>query len=230
MKHSSFAKFFSAILLFLCLPLQAQLAIDKIIIEFDNESSGKNDVTLVNSGQDETLYVKIDVLEVSDPGTPEEKRFIADDPFKIGLIASPTKVIIPPNSKRLVRLVNLFPATEKERIFRVNFTPVAGEEETEGTSVRLMVGYQALVIVRPEKTVFDLVGKREGKKLVLTNNSNTNVYLDSVRQCKTEKLEECESLSENRLYPGNTWEVELTGNGPVAFNADDGLGRKAMTY
>ena len=230
MKHSSFAKFFSVILLFLCLPLQAQLAIDKIIIEFDNESSGKNDVTLVNSGQDETLYVKIDVLEVSDPGTPEEKRFIADDPFKIGLIASPTKVIIPPNSKRLVRLVNLFPATEKERIFRVNFTPVAGEEETEGTSVRLMVGYQALVIVRPEKTVFDLVGKREGNKLILTNNSNTNVYLDSVRQCQSEKLEECESLSENRLYPGNTWEVELTGNGPVAFNADDGLGRKAMTY
>ncbi len=230
MKHSSLAKFFAGTLLFFCLPLQAQLAVDKIIIEFDNASSGKNDVALANTSQEETLYVKIEVLEVSDPGTPKEKRFVADDPFKIGLIASPTKVIIPPGSKRLVRLVNLFPATGQERVFRVNFTPIAGDEQTEGTSVKLMIGYQALVIVRPEKTVFDLVGTRQGNKLVLTNNGNTNVYLDSVRQCTSEKLEECTSLTENRLYPGNTWEVELTGDGPVAFNANDGQGRRQMIY
>ncbi|MGI9274351.1 MAG: hypothetical protein ACR2PT_05780 [Endozoicomonas sp.] len=164
------------------------------------------------------------------PGTKKETRVIVDDPSKIGLIATPNRVILPPGSRRLVRLVSLFPAESAERIFRVNFTPVAGEFEAEQSSVRLMIGYQALIIARPGKTVFDLQGERKGNTLTLTNKGNTNVYLDTVRQCQDKKLQDCSPLVENRLYPGNTWELELDGDGPVAFDAFDGDRSQAMSF
>ena len=209
----------------------AQLAVDRIIVDFTADSPNRNDVQLANTSETETLFVNVEVLEVENPGTPDETRVVTDDPSQIGLIASPTRVILPPGSRRLVRLVNLFPAEDEERIFRVNFTPVAGEFEAEQSSVRLMVGYQALIIVRPTSTVFDLEGERDGNMLTLTNNSNTNVYLSSIRHCEDGQAdEECTPLAENRLYPGNVWEMELPGEGQVSFRAEDGTRSRSLVY
>ena len=208
--------------------LFAQLALDRIIVDFTEESPNRNDIQLINSSKTETLFVNVEVLEVTDPGTDKETRIVVDDPSKIGLIASPNRVILPPGNRRLVRLVNLFPAEDQERIFRVNFSPVAGESDQKG--VKILVGYQTLIIVRPEKTMFDLVGKREGNTLTLTNNSNTNVYLSNMRQCEDKESEECTDYIENRLYPGNMWKIDLTGKGALSFNADDGTDMHEMTF
>ena len=209
---------------------QANLAVDRIIVDFTAGSSQQNDVQLANTSETETLFVNIEVLEVGAPGTPEESRVVTDDPSRIGLIATPNRVILPPGSRRLVRLVNLFPPEKEERIFRVNFTPVAGEFEAEGSAVRLMVGYQALVIVRPNSTTFDLIGERNGNILTLTNQGNTNVYLDTVRQCSDKDKDECMSITENRLYPGNVWEIELEDDHSVTFNAFDGIRSRPMVF
>ncbi|CAM3479381.1 fimbrial biogenesis chaperone [Parendozoicomonas haliclonae] len=208
----------------------AQLAVDRIIVDFTKDSPSRNDVQLINTSESETLFINVEVLEVDKPGTPAETRIITDDPSKIGLVASPNRVILPPAGRRLVRLVNLLPAESEERIFRVNFSPVAGEFESEQNAVKLMVGYQALIIVRPEKTVFDLVGKREGNTLTLTNNSNTNVYLSNIRQCRDSKPVDCEYFVENRLYPGNVWELELSGKETVQFDAADGIESHEMSF
>lgn len=208
--------------------LFAQLAVDRIIVDFTEESPNRNDVQLINTSKTETLFVNVEVLEVTHPGTDKEKRVVADDPSKIGLVASPNRVILPPGNRRLVRLVNLFPTEGQERIFRVNFSPVVGETDQKG--VKILVGYQALVIVRPEETVFNLIGKREGNTLTLTNNSNTNVYLSNIRQCVDKESEECTNYVENRLYPGNTWKLDLTGKGTLSFSADDGNDSHKMTF
>ena len=208
--------------------LLAQLAVDRIIVDFDDESPNRNDVQLINTSETDTLFVSVEVLEVTDPGTAKEKRVVVDDPAKIGLVATPNRVILPPGNRRLVRLVNLFPTEDQERIFRVNFSPVVGESDEAG--VKILVGYQALIIVRPEKTVFDLVGKREGNTLTVTNNSNTNVYVSNIRQCDNKESEECTRYVETRLYPGNVWELDLTGKGALSFNADDGTDLREMTF
>ena len=212
--------------------LFAQLAVDRIIVDFTEDSPNRNDVQLYNTSETETLFINVEVLEVGYPGTPEETRVIADDPGKIGLIASPNRVILPPGSRRLVRLVNLFPAEHEERIFRINFSPVAGDFESgsEQGTVKLMVGYQALVIVRPEETVFDLQGKRQGNTLTLTNNSNTNVYLSNIQQCDDQDSDSCTRYVENRLYPGNVWTMDLTGVGTLSFDATDGNGSRKMQF
>ena len=210
--------------------LLAQLAVDRIIVDFTADSPNRNDVQLYNTSETETLFINVEVLEVENPGTPEEARVITDDPSKIGLIASPNRVILAPGSRRLVRLVNLFPAEDEERIFRVNFSPVAGEFEAEQSAVKLMVGYQALIIVRPEKTVFDLDGQRKGNTLTLTNNSNTNVYLSNIRQCDDQESDSCTTYVENRLYPGNVWKMDLTGQGMLSFDANDGSGSRTMNF
>ena len=230
MKYYSFCHSLILALLLMSPASKANLAVDRIIVDFTAGSSQQNDVQLANTSETETLFVSVEVLEVGAPGTPEESRVVTDDPSKIGLIASPNRVILPPGSRRLVRLVNLFPPEKEERIFRVNFTPVAGEFEAEQSTVRLMVGYQALVIVRPNTTHFDLVGERNGNTLTLTNNGNTNVYLDTVRQCTDKGLAECTPMTENRLYPGNIWEIELEEDGPMAFNAFDGDRTRPMAF
>ena len=201
-----------------------------LLLIFTANSPLQNDVQIANTSETETLFVNVEVLEVTAPGTPEETRIVADDPSQIGLIATPDRVILPPGSRRLVRLVNLFPAEKEERIFRVNFTPVAGEFEAEQSTVRLMVGYQALVIVRPNTTETQLVGSREGNILTLENKGNTNVYLDRIRQCQDDKPDECTPMTENRLYPGNVWELELEQDGPITFNAFDGIRSQSMVF
>ena len=70
--------------------LFAQLAVDRIIVDFTEESPNRNDVQLLlNTSETETLFINVEVLEVENPGTPEETRMMIDDPSKIGLIASP---------------------------------------------------------------------------------------------------------------------------------------------
>ncbi|WBA83437.1 fimbria/pilus periplasmic chaperone [Endozoicomonas sp. GU-1] len=228
MKHTRFLAGIAGLLLSQC--LYAQLAIDRIIVDFNEESPNRDDVQLVNTSATETLFINIEVLEVNNPGTEEETRVITDDPAKIGLIATPNQVILPPNTRRLVRLVNLLPAEGQERIFRVNFSPVSDELETGNNAVKLMVGYQALIMVRPEKTVFALEGQRNGNTLTLTNNSNTNVMLNNIRQCTDQSRDDCTRYVERRLYPGNVWSMDLTGEGPLSLTAADGTALHNMTF
>ncbi len=212
----------AAVLLFYGGLAQAQLAVDRIIIDIAPDAPPREDVRLSNSSETETLYIQVEVLEVDNPGTPNEQRKVVDDPAAIGMIASPTRLVIPPGSSQLVRLVSLLPSDDRDQIFRVNFTPVTGELVAEETSVKIMVGYQALVIVRPNEPEPDVQAIRKGNILTLTNRGNTNVYLDAGRECKTGKLEECTVITGNRLYSGNSWDIELEGDGPVAFNIYDG--------
>ena len=87
--------------------LFAQLALDRIIVDFTEESPNRNDIQLINSSKTETLFVNVEVLEVTDPGTDKETRIVVDNPSKIGLIASPNRVILPPGNCRLVQGKNM---------------------------------------------------------------------------------------------------------------------------
>ena len=200
----------------------AQLAIDRIIVDFSPNTPPREDVRLVNTSDEETIYVQSSVVEVINPGQEDEQRVSPADLSDLGLLVSPERLVLPPGAQQLVRLVSLDPSREQERIFRVDFSPVTGEVEAEETFVKLMVGYEALVIVRPDSPNPDIVSNREGNILSLKNKGNTNVFVDHINYCESDDEESCETISGNRLYADGAWDIELPGDGEIRFNLFDG--------
>ena len=219
-------KFFLGVAFFLCGGIaHAQLMVDRIIIDFTPDKAPREDVRLQNSSSTETLYINVDVIEVRNPGEDNELRQVAVNPMEVGLLASPNRLILPPGGQQFVRLVSLLPAEENDRIYRVDFSPVVGELEATESAVRMMVAYEALVIVRPDSMNKEIEAERIENTVKFRNEGNTNVFVDRIEYCQpSDDLDEddCEYIVGNRLYSGNTWEVELPGDGDVIFDLFDG--------
>lgn len=206
----------------------ADIFVDRAIVRMATGESPREDIKVINNGA-ETGYVQVEVLEVHNPGTPEEERVKVTDPENMTLIASPSKLMIPPNSQKMVRIVNLEPGTARENIYRINVTPVLPPlEENAESVVRVVVAYQILVIVDPSQPVEGLEIKRSGYRLTLTNNGNTNVLFSDAQQC-TEDSGHCVDIPAHRVYPGNTWETDLEMDRPVVFKMTTFNGIREVT-
>lgn len=195
----------------------ASMQLDRTQVVFQPAGPGREDVIVRNAGED-TLYLKVEVLEVTAPGTPEERREVVENPESIGLIATPTKLVIQPERRRAIRLVNLQGHDEAERVYRVNVLPVAPPVKAEGMGVRVLIAYQLLVFVRPAESRVDLQVERTGEGLELQNRGNVNILLRDVQHCPDDTAT-CETLTGLRLYPGNQRLVDVPAGGRVLFNA-----------
>lgn len=207
----------------------AALAIDRAIIEFETGKGARQDVMARNTG-DTNLFLEIEVLEVTNPGTDEEQRTVVRDPESIGFIAAPRRLMVPPGESRPVRLVNLIGHGDVERVYRVNIRPVVPPAETKGMGVRIVVAYQVLVFVAPLQTRVELNTTRNGNLLTFRNSGNVNIMLGNGEQCPMLGAKDCEELQGKRLYPGNIWAVELPGNGPVEFDVEADGSRQRQRF
>ena len=197
----------------------AGIFVDRSIVTFDRESASRQDVRITNDDAEEPAYVQVEVLTVRNPGTDQEAQVRETDPERMQLLATPEKMIIPPGGQKLVRIVNLEPGSEDERIYRINVTPILPplQEEVEGNLVRVVVAYQLLVIVPPELPQASWKAERKGQQLSFTNTGNTNVLLHTGRQCAAPGSEDCRELTTHRLYAGNTWVQELPFDQPLEY-------------
>ena len=203
-------------LLLLSLTATADIFVDRAIVRLGPNSVPREDVKVINNGSEEG-YVQVDVFEVKNPGTEQEERVKVTDPNAVKLIASPSKLAIPPNGQKLVRIVNLDPSSTEERIYRINITPVlAPLQEDSGSVVRVVVAYQLLVIVDPAQPTETLEIKRSGYRFSVKNNGNTNVLISDGKQCD-QASDHCVDIAAHRVYPGNYWETELVFDSPVTF-------------
>lgn len=206
------------VFLWLTSPLQAAMVIDRAVVTFQADGSPREDVLVSNPDQ-EPLFIDVEVLTVSHPGTGVEEREVVKDPETIGLIATPRRLMVPPGGQRVVRLVNLNGHGDKERVYRVNLNPVSGPVESEQMGVRIMVGYQLLVFVEPHDVEVKLEGQRDGTELTLFNAGNVNVRVHHGEQCPPAPTPgECRELNGKRLYPGNTIVLDLPYDAPVTFS------------
>lgn len=219
LKHPTLlvAKSFLLWTLFILAPLShADIFVDRAIVRLGAGAATREDVKVINNGGD-VGYVQVDVFEVRNPGTEQEERVKVTDPDAVKLIASPSKLMIPANSQKLVRIVNLDPAATGERIYRINITPVLPPlEQEEGSVVRIVVAYQLLVIVDPVQPEESLDITRSGYRLAVHNNGNTNVLFSDGKQCDVGG-EHCIDIPAHRVYPGNNWEVDLEMDQPATF-------------
>ena len=231
-----------AILLFLtswqCEIATASLLVDKAIVIFDAQTADKHDITVINDDPDAKLYVKVDAFEVQSPGTVDETLVPFDRTLVPEFIATPNKLVIQPGSKSLVRLMNLTPINDEERIYRINFLPIARPIELAtpqpDDGVRpvldIIIAYQVLAIVLPRNPVSIPRIVRHKTLVTVSNTGNANFLLTRGRQCNPTNATECAELPHKRIYPGNTWELNLPYDAPFSYDIQTHAGNSPSFF
>lgn len=212
--------------------LSANMVLSEAIIHFEPGKPLRKDIEVENPSS-ENLYIEITPTVVEQPGTESEKRVSITDPRESGLLVTPNKLVIPPGGRKLVRLVSLLPLGEKERVYRVTFKPVVGDLEAEQIGVKILVGYEVLVLMQPATPEPNLIATHTGTSLAFENKGNTNVLLREGKQCPdgaAKDSEDCKRLNGKRLYPGNSWSIDLPFNKAVDYQMSIGTKNSVKTY
>lgn len=84
-------------------------------------------------------------------------------------------------------------------------------------------------MVRPKDFAPDVTITRAGTSLSMKNAGNSNVLVRSVRQCRAPG-QGCVEVGANRLYAGESWQLDLPMNTPVEVHQSIGLKNFVETY
>lgn len=190
----------------------SSLAVSNLILDFLPGKVNRQNVEMVNEG-DTPLYLLADLFEVIDPGLATERRVKAQDPRRAGLIVSPRKLILPPGGRRLLQILNFKPPGERERVYRIRVKPVPTELAGRSSGIKVLVGYEILVMVRPATPTGRLEMTRHGRRLDIANPGNSNVLVMNGRQCRVSGT--CVDLPTKRLYAGARYSLPLPLDAPV---------------
>jgi len=193
----------------------AELVLSQLIVELQPGKQMRDDLEMWNNSP-ERVYVALEPREIVDPSLPTQRERREPDPEKLGLLVSPGRAILEPGGRRLVRLATLLPGSDREHVYRVTVKPVVGGIDASDTGLKILVGYDVLVLVRPERPVAGVTATRNGRKLTFTNNGNVSVELMSGKQCDGSRGR-CTDLPGKRLYAGGSWTVELGSEGPAEY-------------
>lgn len=209
----------------------AEFLLSEMIVDFAEKAPRQHDVEIISKDK-AVQYIAMSAYQVVNPGLPNEKRVDITDPTKSGLMMTPNKLALAPMARRMTRFLLLKAPGETEQIFRVAVKPVIQgvDEQKQKVALKVLVGYEVLVIVRPVNAKVDLVAERKGNSLTLTNKGNTNAYLQNGEQCDSLGAN-CKTLNVRRIYPGQSWTTTLPYmDGAVKYNVWDGSSVTAMAY
>lgn len=203
-------------------PAAAELVVSQLIVEFKADAPRAADVEVTNNG-DERSYVVVEPRQVIHPGMPEEERVSTPDPARLGLLASPARFILEPGQHRTLRIAAVGTPASEERVYRVTIKPVTGDVAGSESGLKVLVGYDLLVLVRPSVARNSVRSDRSGPNLTITNNGNTSVELVEGRQCDAAG-KNCQTLPAKRLYVGASWtqQLPLSTNGEYRVRSADG--------
>lgn len=205
----------TALLFFVASSAQADILLSDLIVELQPAKQVKDDVEVWNNSPDRA-YVAVEPREILNAGTADERVRTDPDPEKLGLLVTPARMVLEPGQRKLIRLATLAPPSERERIYRVTVKPVVGEFQSKDTGLKIIVGYDVLVIVRPLTSSPGLTAVRSGRTLKFTNTGNVSIELVDGRQCDSSQVH-CVTLPGKRLYAGATWSEQLSSDRPVQY-------------
>ena len=198
---------------------RAGLSVAPVIVDFQPGDPPRADLELFNDG-DETLYVVIEPARIEDPGDAAERRIQNPDPQALGLLATPNRLVLEPGQRKFVRIATLSPPGDVDRIYRVTVKPVVGDVKSGETGLKILVGYDLLVIQRPSRPDASVTASRSGASLTLKNTGNTNAELFQGQRYDAQK--HCTSLPGHRIYAGATWSVPIQPSLPVEYSVKVG--------
>ena len=190
-------------------PASAELVISQLVVELDSRSRTA-DVEVLNASSEQS-FVAIEPREILSPGTEVEKPVVTPDPGALGLLVSPKRMILEPNQRRTVRIAALGEVPSRERVYRVTIKPVAGDISGSESGLKLLVGYDLLVIARPNVSEVNITVSRAGGDILFTNSGNSSVELIDGKHCDSGGAN-CRTLPSKRLYAGATWRQPVQRN------------------
>ena len=196
-------------------PASAELRLSELIVELQPGRTVREDVEVWNDGPDRA-FVAAEPREMIDPGADPQASRRDPDPEKLGLLVSPARMILEPGQRRLLRIASVSADAAREHVYRVTVKPVVGALHSEASGIKLLVGYDLLVLVRPAEASADVVARRNGRTLTFENKGNVSVELVDGRQCGAGKGS-CSQLPAKRLYVGGSWTVQLPADGPAEY-------------
>lgn len=187
-----------------------------------------------NSG-DSTAFVRVDILEIRIDANGKEQELIPQKVDVMGLnkerlIATPQRMIVPPSEFQTLRL--LWPGTrDKERYYRVRFTPVQPDKENDfGLSekqiqeyknsvkagVNILTGYGSIMYIMPESPVFKTEIEKKGDTVKISNSGNATIVLDGIRHCRENK-DDCSESTRSFVIPGRTFVIKKEEGMSIKF-------------
>lgn len=206
----------------------AEMVLSQVIVDLQPGKPPRDDIEVFNDGPDR-MYVAADPFEIRNPGTPQEQRVPAGDPEQSGILVSPERLVLAPGEHRTIRIAAVGERSAQDRVYRVAIKPVAGPVSAGQSALKVLVGYDALVLVRPAQFTGDVTGQRSGKTLTLTNAGNTAQELFDGRQCDAAG-KDCRDLPAKRLYGGASWQQTLPFDTPVNYKAAIGPTVRQRTF
>ena len=229
---------FIAFILIINIPsLQATMVLDKMIVHF---KPGKRweDIIVTNPDK-EPLYLQVSAIKIKNPGTSKETKTVITKPEEMELLVSPQKATIPANGRQTVRIAKtVLQSKDKEIVYRVAFVPVSGKVKSNQNAIKILVSYQALIFLQPDKPFIQVACKPGKQSLECTNTGNVNVLLHQGKYCspqlKGKKQPECTDLGGSRIYAGESWTVKLPENveptGHITFSLQDGTAEHQQKF
>jgi P pilus assembly chaperone PapD len=198
-------------------PATADITLSQLVVELQPGKHDRQDVDVANGGS-EPAYVEVAPREIVAPGTTAETPRQDPDPEKLGLLVSPARMILAPGQHRLIRIATLLADTDRERVYRVTVKPVVGKVSSTQSGLKLLLGYDMLVLVRPAVASVAVTAARSGKALTFRNDGNVSVELIDGQQC--DSAGHCSALANKRLYSGASWTEQLNGTGAVTYTVN----------
>jgi P pilus assembly chaperone PapD len=203
-------------------PAHAEMVLSQVIVDLQPDKMGHDDIEVWNNGP-ERIYVIAEPFEIQSPGQPTERRLSNPDPAILGLLVTPQRLVLEPDERRVVRIAAIAPRGPADRIYRVTIKPVSGAVSSNASALKVLLGYDVLVLYRPDRIIGEMTATREGRKIKFHNASNTAQELFDGKQCDSSG-KNCQALPATRLYPGGSWDQYLNYDTPVEYRVSNGNG------
>jgi P pilus assembly chaperone PapD len=197
-----------------CAPAAADIVLSELIVDLQPGKQVRDDIEIWNNSPDRS-FIAVEPREIVDASLPTQSVRRDPDPEKLGLLVSPARMILEPGQRKLIRVAALSSDAAREHIYRVTVKPVVGKVEASDSGLKLLVGYDVLVLVRPLQPLAEVRATRSGGDLMFRNSGNVSVEIVDGRQCSVDG--QCRDLPGKRLYPGASWTVPLQSDRPAEF-------------
>lgn len=198
-----------------------------MVVELGTGKGPRADIEVSNQGK-ERAYVVVEPSEIVAAGTPAEQRLREKNPEKLGLLVSPGRMILEPGQRKLLRIATIGRPSERERVYRITVKPTVGDVSADRSGLKLLIGYDVLVLTRPAVAQPRLSGTRSGRTLKIRNDGAFSVELAQGKQCRAKT--DCQSLGGKRLYAGAEWQVALPEDGVAEFAVISPSGTSRQTF
>lgn len=208
-------------------PVEAQIDVNPSVHVFEPGGAPETTLIVTNSSA-ANAFVAVKAREVMARGELDEKLREDTDPETLGLIATPSRIILEKGERRGIRIVALGKPGGEDRVWRVLVSEVAGKVKEGESGVAFLLAYDVLVIQRPAEAQVAVSGKRNGNTLTLSNSGNSFGVITEVRHCPTAR--DCTKLPDNkRLYGGRSWTVTLPSEAGTVEVVLQGLNARQET-